>query len=260
MEIEVDPQSLPPAQPAATVVIFRRGQESDAPELLMLVRSKTLSFVGGAAVFPGGRVDPADFELAASLAPEQEADEIAHRIAAIRETLEETGLAIGLTQPVNASDATAARAMLHEGASLAEVLGQFDWNLAFDALTPFAQWLPRFKHTRIFDTRFYLTDLGTGAVDIAVDGTENTRMFWASARDALAMADSGKIKAIFPTRRNLERLAQFNDFAAARADAERHPILPVTPWIDERDGKKIVRIREDCGYPVCWGHLSEVAG
>ena len=61
---------------------------------------------------------------------------------------------------------------------------------------------------RIFDTRFYLANLGTGAVDVVVDQTENSHLFWASAQGALDLADRGKIKMIFPTRRNLERLAQ----------------------------------------------------
>lgn len=255
--------SEPPAhaRPAATVVVFRRAPDGGAPEVLMLVRSKAMSFVGGAAVFPGGKVDPADFALAEALDTAHDAEEAAHRIAAIRETLEETGLAIGLAQPVTAEQAAAARAMLHAGQDFAAVLDHFGWTLALDTLVPFARWLPHFKHKPIFDTRFYLADLGTGAVDIAVDGTENTHMFWTSAADALDKANREEIRAIFPTRRNLERLALFDSFAAARAHAETIPVRPVTPWLEEQeDGETILRIPEDLGYPVCWGKLSEAAG
>ena len=55
---------LPPAVPAATLVIFRRCETGGPPQLLMVQRSKTMRFAGGAAVFPGGRVDDADFTLA----------------------------------------------------------------------------------------------------------------------------------------------------------------------------------------------------
>src|SRR3546814_7671379 len=68
----------------------------------MTVRSREMVFAGGMAVFPGGRVDPADYELAQQFAGQMEADEAAHQIAAIRETLEETGLGIGLKGAVNA--------------------------------------------------------------------------------------------------------------------------------------------------------------
>ena len=57
----------PPAIPAATLVIFRNAPDGGAPQLLMVQRSKEMRFAGGAAVFPGGRVDEADRVLAAAL-------------------------------------------------------------------------------------------------------------------------------------------------------------------------------------------------
>jgi hypothetical protein len=105
-------------------------------------------------------------------------------------------------------------------------------------------------HNRIFDTRFYLADLGTGAVDLAVDATENTRLFWISARDALAAADRGELSVIFPTRRNLERLAQFVSFAEAKAHAEAIPVRLIVPQLAERDGRQALTIPDDLGYPV----------
>lgn len=248
------------ARPAATLVVFRHAPDGGPAQILMQVRSQQMSFVAGAAVFPGGKVDPADFAMAAGMPGLADPEETAHRIAAIRETLEETGLALGLTQQVSAQDAAAARTLLHHGEPFEQVLKRFGWSLALDALVPFARWLPHFKHSPIYDTRFYLADLGTGAVEIAADGTENTHLFWTTARNALAMADSGEIRAIFPTRRNLERLAQFDDFTATRAHAESLPVRTVRPRIVEENGEKVLRIEEDLGYPVCWGKLSEAAG
>lgn len=238
--------------PAATLIVFRHGDAGQPPEILMVVRSRSLAFAGGAAVFPGGRVDEADRTLAAQLAPAiLGRDEAAHRIAAIRETLEETGLAVGLTGMVDASRAAAARVMLLEHGALAPVLAAFDWTIDFDALVPFARWLPRgMKHERIFDARFYLADLSTGAVDITVDATENTRLFWTGAQDALDRADRGEIAIIYPTRRNLERLATLPDYAAARRQAEAIPPRTISPVVVVEDGVRWLTIPEGLGYPV----------
>lgn len=236
--------------PAATLVVFRRGPDGEPPELLMVVRSHEMSFAGGMAVFPGGRVDPADRALAEAIGS-IDADEAAHRIAAIRETIEETGLAPGLRERLTVEQAARLRGELASGGEIAPALQRLGLSLDLDALVPFARWCPRGVTThRIFDTRFYLADLGTGAVELAVDETENTRLFWITARDALARADSGELSVIFPTRRNLERLAQFASFADAKADARAHPISLIVPQVGERDGGPALTIPEGLGYPV----------
>ncbi|HEU4820043.1 MAG TPA: NUDIX domain-containing protein [Qipengyuania sp.] len=238
---------------AATLVTFRHGPAGGPPELLMVVRAREMAFAGGMAVFPGGRVDPADHALAARLTPGGDRGEAAHRIAAIRETIEETGLAPALRGVLTTEDARAMRREVAEAGGLAPVLEARGLALDLDALVPFARWCPRgMAHSRIFDTRFYLHDLGTGNVDMAVDATENTRLFWISARDALARADSGELSVIFPTRRNLERLAQFASFAEARAHAEAYPVRTIVPQLAERDGRRALTIPEDLGYPVTY--------
>ena len=75
------------ALPAATVVLLRQG--SNGCEVLLLRRSAGLSFHGGAWVFPGGRIDPADYAAAASA----EVTEAA-RHAAAREAREEAGVEV----------------------------------------------------------------------------------------------------------------------------------------------------------------------
>ena len=236
--------------PAATLVVFRRGPIAGPPELLMVVRSQRMSFAGGMAVFPGGRVDPEDRALAETLGDAFDADEAAHRIAAIRETIEETGLAPGLRERLDAETAAGLRAEVAAGV-FAPALAARGLTLDLDALVPFARWCPRGVTThRIFDTRFYLADLGTGAVELDVDATENTRLFWITAREALARADAGELSVIFPTRRNLERLAQFASFAEARAHAEAHPVRMIVPEVAERDGSPALTIPDGLGYPV----------
>jgi 8-oxo-dGTP pyrophosphatase MutT (NUDIX family) len=252
------------AIPAATIIIFRNCPEGGLPQVLMTVRSTGMAFAGGMAVFPGGRVDPADFSLAddlvasgkTALAP----DEAAHQIAAIRETLEETGLALGLAGMVTAERAAEARAMLLETKVLAPVLETFGWTIDFKQITPFARWYPKNeKIPRIYDTRFYLADLGTGTVDVSIDQSENTRLFWTSAEGALDAAERGEIKLIFPTRRNLERLALFANFAEARAQALAIPVRTIMPRVDTSGGAPMLRILENAGYPVTAELLENVA-
>ncbi|WP_390548589.1 NUDIX hydrolase [Qipengyuania sp. MTN3-11] len=245
--------------PAATLVVFRHARDGGPPEILMVVRSRDMSFAGGMAVFPGGRVDAADRALAAAIDHGLgDDDEAAHRIAAVRETIEETGLSVGLTRKIDASEAARIRDDLIACGELAPVLDRHDLALDLAALVPFARWCPRgMKHNRIFDTRFYLIDLGTGAVDIAIDRTENTRLFWTSAQAALDAADKGDISLIFPTRRNLERLALFSDFAEARSHAESIPVRTIVPQIGDREGRPSLTILEDAGYPVTHEPLDE---
>ncbi|GAA4035394.1 NUDIX hydrolase [Parerythrobacter jejuensis] len=241
----------PEGIPAATVVIFRNGPDGQPPEILMTVRSRTMTFAGGMAVFPGGRVDQADFDLARALSSGIDPEEAAHQIAVVRETLEETGLAVGLGGDIDAEKAQAARSLLMQTEALAPVLDEFNWSLDLSQLTPFARWYPKNERIpRVYDTRFYLANLGTGAVDIEVDQTENTRLFWVSATGALDMAETGEIKLIFPTRRNLERLALFNTFEEAKAQAEAIPVKPIIPQIDTSGDKPMLRIMEDAGYPI----------
>ncbi len=246
--------------PAATVVIFRNAPQGGPPQVLMTIRSREMVFAGGMAVFPGGRVDPADFDLGAALGGPLDPEEAAHQVAVVRETLEETGLVIGLSGEIDAAKARAARNFLQETGELSPVLDHFGWELELDQLVPFARWFPKNENIpRVYDTRFYLADLGTGAVEIEADLSENTHLFWTTAQGALEAAEKGDIKIIFPTRRNLERLAQFDSFAEAKAQAEAIPVRTITPHMGERDGKTWLEIGEDLGYPVTAEPLTTVA-
>ncbi|WP_445193501.1 NUDIX hydrolase [Sphingomonas sp. Tas61C01] len=231
--------------PAATLVIFRDA--AGAPELLMVERAKAMAFAGGALVFPGGRIDPGDHALASTMAM---AEDGAARIAAIRETIEEAGLPIGLRPIPDPTTLATMRDGLHAGRSFAEVLAAAGSSLDLDALHYFARWLPAHAHMRIFDTRFYLARLPVEAPGAIVDGTENVGLFWSTAAQVLADADAGRATIIFPTRRNLERLARFASFDEAVADAAAHPVRTITPVVEARPDGDFLCIPDDLGYPV----------
>ncbi|MBX3563685.1 MAG: NUDIX domain-containing protein [Sphingomonas sp.] len=233
----------PEAIPAATVIVMREG--AGAPELLMVERAAAMSFAGGALVFPGGRVDPGDHALAATLPGDP--DDLAARIAAVRETLEEAGVAVGIDMPGAVIPDLGRR--LYAGETLGALLAEAGGALRLDDLVPFARWLPNNVRHKVFDTRFYLARAPEDAEPV-VDGNENVRVFWASARSILDAADRGETKIIFPTRRNLDRLALFGSYADAVADARAHEIRTVTPWIEEREGAQFLCIPDDLGYPI----------
>lgn len=233
------------AIPAATIVLFR-DRANGPPDVLMVERAATMAFAGGAMVFPGGRIDAGDAALAELHAPDIE--DGAARIAAIRETLEEAGIVVGVDPLPSAADARAMRARLHDGETIGAVLGDARLDLA--ALVSFARWLPAHANMRIFDTRFYIAALPPGSAEPVVDDTENVTVRWTGATELLAAADRGDVQVIYPTRRNLERLAQYGSFADAVADARAHPVRTVTPFVEEREGGRHLCIPDDAGYPV----------
>jgi 8-oxo-dGTP pyrophosphatase MutT (NUDIX family) len=214
-------------------------------------RAATMAFAPGALVFPGGAVDAADLALAKQMAGDLPLDEAAARIAAVRETLEESGLGIVFPDGFPVEALTAIRQAMVEGAVFADLLAAHGVTLDLHALTPFARWHPApFEGaTRVFDTRFYLARAPQGQ-EAQADATENVHLLWISATAILARCDAGEGRVIFPTRRNLERLAQYDSFAAIEAHAAAIPIEKVTPWMEERVDGRHLCIPDHLGYPV----------
>lgn len=232
------------AIPASTLILVRdRG--AAPPELLMVERSDKMAFAAGALVFPGGRIDEADVRLAQDLGL---ADGAA--VAAIRETIEETAVAVGLNPVPDREGALKIQSELAGGADFAELLSSLNLAVDAEALTPFARWVPKFHAVRRFDTLFFVAEASEGDWPPNVIAGECSGAYWLSAAETLKREASGQARLIFPTRRNLERLAQHASFAEIRADALAHPVEPVTPWVEERNGEKFITIPPHLGYPV----------
>ena len=211
------------AIPAATLIVVRE-RDGDAPELLMVERAEGMAFAGGALVFPGGRIDDSDRALGG--------DEIsAGRVAAIRETVEETAIPVGLTPVPDEDVALQLQRELLADERLAPLLEHHSLQLDFDALIPFARWVPKFHATRRFDTYFFLAQAPGPDWQPKVVKGECSGAAWISAAEALERDRNGEARLIFPTRRNLERLALHASFEAMKSDAQAHPIDPISPWV-----------------------------
>lgn len=234
----------PPAIPAAALIVMR-PRLVGPPDILFIRRASTLAFAAGAYAFPGGRVDPEDRPPAeAADGKDMDAEDRVARLCAIRETLEETGLAIGH----DPSPDREAIARWRAGTERQLPIG-LGARLAPERLVPFARWLPSEHVVRRFDTRFYLVEADT-ALDPIPDGGEIEEAFWAPAQAVLDRCKAGQGRALFPTRRLLERLALFTHIEDAMADAIARPERIITPWVEQIDGRDWLRIPEDAGYPV----------
>lgn len=232
-----------PAISAATLVTVRERQDS-APELLMVERAQGMAFAGGALVFPGGRIDDSDIAVGG------DGGDSASRVAAVRETLEETAIPVGLSPAPQPELALEIQSALLAGRGFAELLDENGLKLDLDALTPFARWVPKFHATRRFDTLFYLARVTGPDRQPNVTGGECSGAFWIGAADALERERSGEARLIFPTRRNLERLALHGSFEAMVADATAHPVEAISPWVEQIDGENFITIPDSIGYPV----------
>lgn len=242
-----------PAIPAATLIVMR-DRTAAPPDLLMVERSPGMAFAGGAMVFPGGRVDAADEALGAQYV---HADAAA-RIAAIRETIEESAIAVGLSPNPGPALASELALALHRGTPFANLLAAHEFALEMSSLTPFARWKPAFHQTRIFDTLFFLAEAPPGEWIPQPQPGECEAVLWIGAAELLGRIAAGQATAIFPTIRNLERLAKFGSIAEARADAAAHPIETITPWIEDISGTQYLRIPDGLGYPVTREPLDDV--
>jgi len=260
-----DTKSPEPAQAAATVVLLRAGGgdgPEGAPELLLIERARSMGFAGGMCVFPGGKVDDGDLAIARNPKWTRGFDglsdaDAAGRVASARETFEEAGVVLSTGPALDATTRHDWRRRLNlandhdESKRYAEILDATGHVLDAAALLPFSHWIPPMAHgvAKRFDTLFYLARLPEGEV-MTPDGREAVTAHWSTAAAALTRADNKEIGVIFPTRRNLERLAQYTSVDALWAATAARPLRMINPAIVTRDDGMYLTIPTDADYPV----------
>ena len=175
--------------PAATVALVRPAASAAGIEVLLLRRNAKLVFHGGHWVFPGGRIDAADFGGQA----QTERLYSAALKAALRETREETGIEID------------ANRLIYMG----------HWT------TP--PGLPR-----RFSTWFFVCP-ATRRSAVKIDEDEITDYRWLSPRQALQDAREEKLVLPRPTRVTLSDIGVYETLADLEQGLKNRPIRVFPP-------------------------------
>ncbi|RYY92612.1 MAG: NUDIX hydrolase [Comamonadaceae bacterium] len=233
--------------PSATVVLLRDGPQG--LEVFLLQRHVASDVLGGAYVFPGGKVDRGDADwldrldtpldaLHARLGePDVDAAEAGGLfVAAVREVFEETGL---LFAPVTAAEARAAWQALRAGATFNDVLQQAALRLDAGALFPWSRWVTPMMSSvsrKRFDARFFVAAVPAGQQPTH-DEHEATASLWLEPATALRQYWNGEISLAPPQIMSLAHLARHRDVASvlAAASASAPPCIRPEPFDEGED-------------------------
>ncbi|HEX3699846.1 MAG TPA: NUDIX hydrolase [Phenylobacterium sp.] len=253
----------PDIKPAATILLLR-----DEPqfEVLMVKRHHQIDFASGALVFPGGKSHAGDHDPAWAghvLGWEAfDAEQRGLRIAAIREVFEEAGILLAVRRngaPIGGEACPMeVRQAVDAGATpFLEVIADLDAQLDLSALTTFARWITPPLTPKRFDTWFYVVKAPDDQL-AACDGRETVDAEWIAPGEALRLAAAGERKVIFPTRMNLQLLAEAHDADDAVARAAARDLVTVQPQIEQRPHGRVLVLPPDAGYGVVEEKLENV--
>ncbi len=253
-------QALVP-RPAATLILVRDA--GAGIEVLMIRRTQSAAFMGGAHVFPGGGVDLSDaaadlaahceglddFEASRLLGVEQGG--LAYWTAALRECFEEAGLLLAHDASGDYADLNEAgraqvfaqwRESVRAGrATLAELCREHELRLAAGRMAYYSHWITQPGRPRRYDTRFFVAE-APSAQTPSHDNSETVDHVWIQPAEALARHGRGELQLVFPTIKTLESIARF-DTAAALMEFARSPRkMPVMAprTASSREGKKLL--------------------
>jgi 8-oxo-dGTP pyrophosphatase MutT (NUDIX family) len=252
-----------PPRAAASVVMLRDSPEG--MEVLLQKRHAASSVLGGAHVFPGGKLDPADLELdmAAHLDRDVQALHEALRepdlpvleaaglhVAALREAFEECGLLMAHGASQRVAELAVMRAT--RGASFNRLLADLSLRLDTTNLVPWSRWItPKVPSvtSKRFDTRFFVA-LVDAQAEVSHDDHELVETVWLQPRAALEMYWQGSMMLAPPQIMSLAHLCHHANglqvLAAARAAG---PAL-IEPHTCEIDGERVVCYPGDERHPV----------
>jgi 8-oxo-dGTP pyrophosphatase MutT (NUDIX family) len=252
-----------PIRPAATILLVR---DHPTLEVLMVKRHHQIDFASGALVFPGGKIetgdhDPAWSEFTVGL-EDAPLESRAYRIAALREAFEESALLLakrpdGEPWTANAEATDARHAVAKGELAFLDLIRQLDVRLDLQSLAAFARWIAPPIAPKRFDTHFFIAVAPKDQVAVC-DGGETVDAEWIAPRTALDMAAAGERTIIFPTRMNLQLLAESADAASAVAAAEARVLVTVLPKLEHRASGPVLVLPPDAGYGRVEEPLSSV--
>jgi 8-oxo-dGTP pyrophosphatase MutT (NUDIX family) len=248
-----------PAAPSASVVLLRDGP--GGLEVFLLRRHGQSDVLGGAYVFPGGKLDREDAEWADRLdrTPAQlhallaepelgEGEAAGLFVAAIREVFEETGV---LYADVAPEQARAAWAALRAGPRFDELLGPMGLTLTASALQPWSRWITPTLSSVVrkrFDTRFFVAGVPPGQ-EPRHDEHEATEGAWLAPREALRRYWDGAIEFAPPQIMGLAHLARHRSVADVLAAARARTPPCIRPQPQDVDGVRVLCYPGDPWHP-----------
>lgn len=264
MELNLQAVDTPP-RAASTVVMLR--DSAAGPEVLLMKRHGLSDVLGGAYVFPGGKLDAADAELDAARHLDQDrpllhaslhdAELDAARaaglyVAAVREAFEEAGVLLAETRDGGAPDLVQAAALLKGGMPFNTLLAELDLQLQTRRLAPWSRWItPRVPSvmSKRFDTRFFAAVVPPDQV-AQHDDHETTESHWLLPRTALQRYWDREIELAPPQIMTLAQLSRYATAEAAlqAARAWRPPLIQ--PESIEDGGTRVVCYPGDACHPV----------
>jgi 8-oxo-dGTP pyrophosphatase MutT (NUDIX family) len=252
---------------ASTVLVLRDSPAG--PEVFMVRRHEGTAFMGGAHVFPGGRVDVPDRDADDSwcdgiphatrqLAGMDATEAVSYHVAAARELFEEAGVLLardagGRFVSLAGADDHARfkryRTDVHSGTlTLRAVLKREGLRLALDTLLHFAHWVTPPLDTRRFDTRFFLTRVPPHQTP-AHDETETTHSAWVTASGAIADAIANEIVLPPPTWSTVREIEPFRSVAEALEWARGRQVVRREPKVLDHNGQRMLVVPGDPLHP-----------
>ena len=250
-------------RPAATLILLRDGME-----VLMLQRTQSAAFLGGAYVFPGGSLDAQDNDMRRVVGiTEAQANQrlklssgsIAYYVAAVRECFEEAGVLLACQRDGKAISASRAESLMHwRKKPFREMLEAEDLYIPAGDLAYFGHWITAPGRSRRFDARFFVA-LAPEGQQGSHDAAETVHDVWITPREALERAARGEIELVNATQESLKDLARFTDpraaFEHARALAEIDENRAC--WAQGKDGPKIFRRADAPYFEIHWSDPEE---
>jgi hypothetical protein len=233
--LDFDPNRPPvPPRPASTLVLLRDAR--DGVEVVVMQRSLQSSFMGGAIVFPGGRLEAHDARaewpealVTRDDGPWWDDEGFAARVAGCREALEEVSIAPVTGGPLAHAEAeTLRKAAAEPWPAWRDQLATLGRRLDLASLVPLARWVTPEAESRRFDARFFIARAPEGQEGV-MDEREAIRTFWARPATLLDDWEHGRVSLFPPTHRTLEQLAAFDSVDAALASARGAALHEICP-------------------------------
>jgi len=243
-------------RPAATLILMRDG--ASGPEVLMLQRTQSAVFLGGAYVFPGGSLDEGDADprILKRIRGDAKIPPAPYWVAAIRECFEEAGILFLFRRndlPLNADSL-----MHYRKRPFVELLEKEDLYLPAHDMAYYGHWITAPGRPRRFDTRFFLAVAPQGQVG-SHDAVETVHDVWITPREALERGARNEIELVPATQQTLQDLKSFKTAREAFEAVRERPAPEVNRacWAQGKDGAKLFRRADPQYFEIHWSDPEE---